>query len=147
MISAAQTIFAALAGQWTLHRNIPGQGYVDGQVTFTPIDETRLLYEEHGSFHRGGYSNEATRSYIYELKDNKIVIYYNDPARRGDVLHELTFSPEANGFVSRHCHICTPDTYDLVFRFGDNRSIEMFYDIQGPKKDYTMHTSLTRQPS
>lgn len=147
MRSAAQNVFEALPGRWTLRRNIPGQGHLDGQVTFTAIDATRLLYEERGSLHLDKHSNEATRSYIYELKDDRIIIYYNDPARTGDVLHELVFSPEARGFVSRHRHICAPDTYDLMFRFGHDRNIEMLYDVHGPKKDYTMHSSLTRQPS
>ena len=146
-LSAAQAVFEALKGTWTLHRIIPGQGHVDGEVTFTAIDATHLLYEEHGTLHLPHSSTEARRSYVYELKDDKIVIYYNDPTRSGEVLHELVFESKTQGFAAHHCHVCAEDTYEIKFRFISGRQIEIDYDVSGPKKGYAMHSILTRAPS
>lgn len=146
-LAAAQAVFEALKGTWTLHRVIPGQGHVDGEVTFTTIDATHLLYEEAGTLHLQHSSTEATRSYVYELRDDKIVIYYNDPARSGEVLHELVFEPKTHGFAAHHCHVCAEDTYEIKFLFISDHQIEMDYDVSGPKKGYTLHTVLTRLPS
>ena len=147
ILSAAQAVFEALKGTWTLHRIIPGQGHVDGEVTFRNIDATHLLYEEHGTLHLPHSSTEATRSYLYELKDDKIVIYYNDPARSGEVLHELVFEPKTRRFAAHHCHVCAEDTYEIKFRFISDHQIEMDYDVRGPQKGYALHTVLTRLPS
>jgi hypothetical protein len=147
MISPAQQIFLDLPGKWSLHRDIPGYGQIKGQVEFSELTENRLVYHEEGSLSlETGQTLSTSRSYIYELVDDKIIILYNDPTRQGDVLHELVFISQEDAFVSRHCHTCALDTYDLIFRFGVNRNIEMFYQIKGPKKDYTLQSLLTRSP-
>lgn len=146
--TATAEIFRSLPGTWRLYRDVPGQGHIIGTVTFTPVGDEVLHYEETGRFHlENGTSTEATRSYIYELQDDKIIIRYNDPARQGDILHELEFIPENGGFRSQHCHVCAADTYDLVFRFSADRRIEMSYEVHGPKKDYSMQSVLTRAAS
>ncbi len=146
--TATAEIFSALPGTWELRREVPGQGHVIGTVTFTPAGDGILRYDETGRFQlTNGTSTDASRSYIYELRGDKIVIRYNDPARRGDILHELSFTPENGGFRSQHCHVCAADTYNLVFRFSADRRIEMSYEVHGPKKDYSMQSVLTRAAS
>lgn len=144
----ARDIFALLPGTWELKREIPDQGHMTGTATFSPLDGGRLIYEEKGvlTLDKTGDQLAANRSYIYELSGDKIIIYYNDPARSGEILHELEFSDAHGQMVSRHCHVCIDDTYDLVFELRPDRSIRMSYQIHGPAKNYAIHTQLTPSP-
>lgn len=142
-------LFNQLPGVWTLERqtqSIDGQGVFTGTCTFTALDDGRLLCEENGIMTLNGHTNEANRSYIYECHDDHIVILYNDPHRKGDVLHILEFNKEGDYAVAKHCHVCEPDTYDLTFTMLSDDIIDMKYIVKGPKKDYAMQSVLTRQP-
>ncbi len=145
--SIINAVFNQLIGIWGLERQIDdrsGHGVLSGQCIFTPIDENRLLCEERGELRYNGVEIEASRSYIYECRDDKIIILYNDLHRKGDVLHELDFSNEGDTQIARHCHLCVTDTYDLEFQLLGNGKIQMNYVVKGPHKDYTMNSILTR---
>jgi len=147
-LTPAQKIFSALTGLWALDREIPGQGTLTGTVKFTQQEDGRLLCEENGKLRLDAASApiNSFRSYIYESLPDRIVIYYNDPARSGEVLHELVFSEEEQALVSRHCHVCTPDTYALHFRYAADGQITMDYQVRGPHKNYDIHSVLKPQP-
>lgn len=147
-MTPAQKIFSELPGEWALSRTIHNFGKITGSVTFTPQDDGRLLYQERGQLYQTATQavSDVTRSYIYELRDDTLVIYYNDPTRQGEILHELSFAEEEKAFVSHHCHLCVQDTYDLTFRFGADRHIEMDYVVKGPEKSYAMQSRLEPRP-
>jgi hypothetical protein len=139
-------IFNQLIGTWSLERDILdqiGQSKLVGRCIFTKIDETHLLCEEQGILNYNGSQTETSRSYIYEYRDDKIIILYNDAHRSGDVLHELKFVTEAQNQVARHCHYCGADTYDIEFNLFPEGKIQINYVVQGPHKDYQMRTTLT----
>jgi len=146
MLVRLKLVFNQLIGTWGLERQIDdrsGRGILSGQCTFTTIDENHLLCEEQGTLRCNGAETEATRSYVYECRDDKIIILYNDPHRKGDVLHELDFIAEGECSIARHCHLCGSDTYDLEFILKDDGAIMMNYVIKGPHKDYQMRSILT----
>ena len=136
-------LFNCLIGQWTLEREISstdmGKGTLTGQCRFQLLGDDRLLLEEEGVLTLNGVESEVSRSYVYALRGNQLVILYNDPHRKGDVLHELSFSEEDGVLRSRHCHLCGEDRYSLDFVVSDaGRRIQMDYEVKGPKKDYRM---------
>lgn len=142
MTSQAADIFARLAGTWDFVRDIPGQGRIEGVVTFSPLSPTRLQYVEKGLFYReSGDVLEAGRRYVYELQGERIFIYYDDPERHDEVMHELLFT---NG-TAQHTHQCGADRYALDFSM--NGEIEMTYRVSGPEKDYAMSTRLKPRSS
>lgn len=140
-------LFNQLRGEWVLERDIQtpqGNAIFKGRCVFTEMDDGRLLCNEIGTLNLNGNESEANRSYIYAYQDNRIVIFYNDPHRQGDVLHELLFQSQGDGYVATHCHLCGQDTYDLTFTMLADSRIQMDYVVKGPQKDYAMQSFLTR---
>lgn len=143
-----KNIFNQLIGTWALRRDIfdkVGESQLLGECQFSKLSDTRLLCEESGILNYNGHRTDASRSYIYELQDDKIVILYNDAYRSGDVLHELEFANKDEIIVARHCHECGQDKYDLTFEFSNHGNIKMHYVVKGPHKDYRMATELVRR--
>ncbi|OFW87918.1 MAG: hypothetical protein A3J37_07060 [Alphaproteobacteria bacterium RIFCSPHIGHO2_12_FULL_45_9] len=141
-----KTVFNQLIGTWSLHRDIfdaAGHSNLVGTCVFSVLDDNRILCEENGILNYNGNQTEASRSYIYEYRDDKITILYNDAHRAGDVLHELKFMTEGQNQVARHCHYCGADTYDIEFNLLPDGKIQMNYVVKGPHKDYQMRTTLT----
>lgn len=145
---------AALIGEWQLNRSVvlhdmhenKTLGNLIGQITFTPDGLGKLLVQEKGILTINQTDNDVYRSYIYELKDDKIYILYNDDHRKGDILHELDFIKNINGEISAtHCHICKDDKYTIEFSINSDKTITIDYNVRGPHKNYDMHSVLTAQ--
>lgn len=140
-------IFNQLIGSWELRRNIfdhLGRGQLVGQCLFTKIADVTILCQESGVLNYNGYQTEVSRSYIYELRDNKIYILYNDPHRPSGILHELDFTIENQKCIAQHCHDCGQDSYDLRFEYTPNGHMLMNYVVKGPHKNYIMMSKLTK---
>jgi len=144
-------IFNGLRGHWIIERQVSGRdgrGTMIGDAVFTSVSHNRLLAEEKGIFTMNGTDNEVYRSYIYELQDDRILILYNDPHRKGDILHELFFEENALGECeASHCHVCGQDTYDVSFKVLPNRRTEIHYMVKGPNKEYSTLSILTQTPT
>jgi len=143
-----KNIFNQLIGTWSLKRDIfdkVGESQLLGECQFSKLSDTRLLCEESGVLNYNGHQTDASRSYIYELQDDKIVIFYNDAHRSGDILHELEFTNKDKVIFARHCHDCGQDKYNLTFEFSNSGNIKMHYVVKGPHKDYRMVSELVRR--
>jgi hypothetical protein len=140
-------IFNQLLGTWVLSREITdkaGIGHLVGQCSFTSLSPTQILCNEQGILTYNGHQTEASRQYVYELRDDKIVILYHDAYRKGDILHELQFDKDQQSLVAKHCHVCGQDEYDLEFKILDPHKITMKYSVKGPHKDYSMVSYLNK---
>lgn len=140
-------LFNRFPGNWILEREIISGGdktQFSGHCVFNRLTGyDRIICHEDGVLALpNGVQQEAFRSYIYQYQYPKILILYNDPHRSGEVLHELDFSKDNAVYSASHCHFCGQDQYHLDFTVRDN-VIEMTYIVQGPQKDYRMHTTLT----
>jgi hypothetical protein len=147
-------ITPALAGEWQLKRDITfydrhgnkNFGTLNGNIAFTPDDDKKLFVRESGTLSINQSNNDVYRNYIYELKDNRIYILYNDDHRKGDILHELDFITNTNGEItSTHCHLCGQDEYTICFSIYPDNKIIIDYNVRGPHKNYDMHSVLTAQ--
>lgn len=148
--SIARIIFNRLIGDWELERHIIDRsakdevhGYLHGQTSFKLIDDGKLFCEESGILKINGNETNASRSYVYEYRDGKVLVFYDDPHRKGDLLHELDFQPNVNGYAAKHCHLCGSDTYDVEILVSDKGYVQINYVVKGPHKDYEMQTTLT----
>lgn len=146
---SAHDVFDVLPGIWDLSRIIPGRGRLDGQVRFSPSSANQLFCEETGLLQLDQIVQtfDANRSYLYELRDDRLFIFYNDGDRSGEVLHERVFADETGTDRATHCHVCAADTYDLTMTLVSPHKIEMVYKVHGPQKNYTMESVLTRAAS
>ena len=139
----AQKLFAKLPGLWRLERTIPGQGRLEGYVTFQPQANGQLLYREEGelSLENTPAVLATTRSYLYAQQDDRLLIFYNDPHRAGDLMHELVLSDTGS---AEHTHVCSEDRYTLTLSGEAYTALRMTYRISGPHKNYEMDSVLTR---
>lgn len=145
--AAAATIFARLEGAWVLRREIPGIGTMDGTAVFGPLLPGTLLYREEGRLRlQSGYSGPATREYYYLLEEDHIRVTFADAAPGERTF--VTLRPErghGDTFSAADVHCCTPDVYSATYHFTDER-LTISTGVRGPKKDYTILTTLIRGP-
>ena len=143
VFASAQTLFDALPGVWTLHREIDdarlGAGRFEGCATFAAQADGVLLYEERGELRLGAWRGPAWRRWIYVLEGDALVIRYSDTNAE---LHTFRFSPEP-GCFARHTHICGADRYDATLQRLPDGALTLSYVIIGPAKDYRLNTRLT----
>lgn len=144
---SAALIFTTLPGRWALTRTLPGTGTITGTAMFSPSGKNRLAYREEGrlTLANGGES-DVFRAYTYELAVDALLVFYNDPARQ-DLMHRLHLAEAKGGFAASHCHVCGLDRYALEWSWQPGPRLELAYTVTGPRKDYSLHTVLTRLPS
>lgn len=142
LMSLTEVIFRGLEGQWEVERCIDNGARFKGEICFTKMDSNSLSCAERGTFSLGeGEDFLSHRNFIYRLADNKLKIIYDDPYRRGDIMHELDFS--TNDRTARHIHQCGDDFYDLSVAV-QKETVTMEYIVTGPKKNYRMKSLLSR---
>jgi hypothetical protein len=164
----AAAVFRGMQGIWTISRRIsshkvsmPG-GTFNGTAHFHPrfpTDATfvaEYLYIEEGTLAlESGPSLPATRRYIYRYNEaeDKISAWFadEDGENVGRLFNTWQFEEPSSGhlgWVARGHHWCDPDTYKNTcgFRFKgamlDNFSI--MYEVEGPNKDYSHHSTYAR---
>jgi len=134
-------LFAALTGEWTLARVLPGIGRVRGTARFTPMAPRVLHYREDGIFTLGdGQALEVYREYHYRLEDEQIRICFAEPGPPR-TMHVLR--PGATGSAS-DVHLCGADTYTGHYEFTGHNRFTVRMRVTGPHKDYSIHTSYDR---
>jgi hypothetical protein len=140
--SPAQTLFVALPGTWTLHREIKdarfGAGTFEGSATFSRRPDRTLLYEEHGELRLGAWRGPAWRQWAYALEGDALVIRY--PGTNTE-LHTFHFAEDGS---AAHVHFCELDRYSALLQRLHSGDVSLSYDVTGPAKDYRLRTLLTR---
>ncbi|NKQ57909.1 hypothetical protein HFP15_34115 [Amycolatopsis sp. K13G38] len=134
-------LFAALAGDWTLARTLPGIGRVRGTARFSALEPALLHYREDGTFTLdNGQVLEVYREYHYRLEHDRIRICFADPGPPR-TLHVLR--PGGTGSAS-DVHLCGEDTYTGQYEFPGNDRFTVRMHVTGPQKDYSIHTVYDR---
>ena len=128
-------------GAWQIERNIldkcaQANGRLTGTATFAP-SENGLSYFESGLLELPGHTPfQAERRYQWRFIDDEIVVEFQD----GRPFHRFDpGSPSAS-------HWCDPDTYNVKYEFSSWPKWRSIWDVSGPKKDYQMITTYTRNP-
>lgn len=144
-------VFRALAGEWTLVRDIPGVGTVTGTASFLSTGPDLLRYREEGRFDQiSGLSTVVYREYDYALDGDTIIVRFVPVPTTEPILHVLRLTPEGSQpwpATAADVHVCRLDTYAGAYRFEspDRFTVEM--RVRGPAKDYSMHSAYTRGQS
>jgi uncharacterized protein DUF6314 len=139
-MTAAQELFAGLAGRWRLTRSIePGIGTAQGLAVFTPDGPGRLRYREDVELRlTSGHVGPAYRENTYVLEADGIRVLLAD----GTTMHTL---PLTGSGPASDVHPCRADEYRGVYDFeaaGGAWTVDMH--VTGPDKDYRMHTRYER---
>lgn len=141
-------VFRALAGDWSLVRDIPGVGTVTGTASFRSTGPDLLRYREDGRFDQiSGLSTVVYREYDYALDGDTISVRFVPVPTTEPVLHVLRPTPDGPQpwpATATDVRLCRLDTYAGSYRFEspDRFTVEM--RVHGPAKNYSTHTSYTR---
>lgn len=142
---SSQSIFTQLPGQWSVKRTSTDSSSFQGEAHFQPVDENILDYFERGILRlQSGYSCEATRGYRYYLEGNKIRIdFANSPSNEGTF---IVLEPQRVGQknIAADSHLCIADRYNCTFTFETPQLITLEIEVQGPMKNYSIHTVLEK---
>ncbi|WP_220150262.1 DUF6314 family protein [Thalassospira profundimaris] len=143
----ASDIFAALAGQWSLMRDLGEVGQFVGDVTFQALDPDKpnvLRYREEGFLTRpDGQRFDGYREYDFVLHEDlgAIELLFRDPLSFGNRYVLLQFGEDAtDGLCARDIHPCGDDFYHHCMIWNGPGHFETKINITGPKKDYLLHS-------
>ncbi|MEM7470880.1 MAG: DUF6314 family protein [Pseudomonadota bacterium] len=133
-------------GAWHLSRVIEdrltqAKGTLTGEARFAKRGPGVLDYIESGSLSYGAQAPmEATRRYIWEAADDRIVIKFDDGRDFHDIRTDRLM-PDAE-------HFCDPDLYHVSYDFtrwsARRQSWRAMWRVKGPKKDYRMMSEYKR---
>ncbi|MCH2075455.1 MAG: DUF6314 family protein [Rhodobacteraceae bacterium] len=116
---------------WLLKREITHSDQPPGKFEGLARITRRWTYLEWGNLEVRGRDFTAGRRYWWKPMDGGFDIHFED----GKPFHELHFNaPSAR-------HYCDPDIYDVRYDFSDWPKWRSTWDVQGPRKSYSM-TSL-----
>ncbi|GHE75723.1 hypothetical protein GCM10017786_00640 [Amycolatopsis deserti] len=136
----AARLFAALPGQWTITRNLPGVGRMTGSARFHAAGPDLLHYREDGRLTLdGGQTLEVYREYHYRLEPGLIRICFAEPGPPR-TLHVLRF----DGVAASDVHLCGQDTYAGHYEFPEDNRFTVGMRVTGPQKDYVIETTYER---
>lgn len=149
-----------LVGTWDFRREIEhadGAAYTaDGEARFSPEDDGRVRWAEHGTLRWAGGSTPVSRT-LFLVRDSSA--WAEPGAVRPGTGWRVTFEdgrdfhPWTAGAVE---HLCGRDLYqgglDVAARRPPSRggtevpapSWELRWHVTGPEKDYLMHTWYSR---
>ncbi|MBI2707255.1 MAG: hypothetical protein HYX35_02945 [Proteobacteria bacterium] len=143
----AKEKFVFFQGTWTLERTTNGFGKMQGTASFFPFSDQlpALLYREEGTF----LTPQANlfdfyKEYIYFFNHEQIEVYFASGETKQDLFLSLTASPKDDSATGTH--LCEKDLYLATYRFLDNDTFTLHYDVKGPKKDLKIETYFKRDP-
>ncbi len=148
------TIFQSLKGSWKFERTFrhfplkphalqqetePAFSpfiHMEGTASFNPITESEFHYEEKGLLTVSEKKQfNATQNYIYRLESGQIQVYFNEKPPR--LFLSLQFVQDQ---VAEASHICSEDLYHATYNFLGQEQFSIHYRIEGPRKNYEIHT-------
>ena len=135
--------FTFLEGAWRFHRTISTGATVEGTAVFAkrPDTDNTLDYREDGTCTMPeGSIFTAYMKYVYRFHNEKISVHFADDR----FFHALQFHLESDPLTATAQHLCVCDTYQATYTFFERNRFQLLYEVQGPKKNYTIKTLFTK---
>ncbi|MBS0350149.1 MAG: hypothetical protein JSR33_02995 [Proteobacteria bacterium] len=139
-------IFNNFKGVWKFERFISNEGSVKGQATFAEIKPNVLKYSETGVWIMADKNMEISRQYQYHYnpETDKIIVFFDENPPR--LFYELNVAfAEAKTSVCTIAtgeHLCNKDTYKATYKFISSNQFTLFYQVNGPRKQYVIQTNF-----
>lgn len=134
-------IAALLVGEWRLDRTVSDGGDMVGRASFTPTLEG-LRYRESGRLRlEDGKGYDFERRYLYRISGLRMDVYFDEKLPR---LFQTIRLAQINGIsVGEGFHSCPPDIYRSRYWLEEG-VVRIEHVVSGPRKDYTISSTLTR---
>lgn len=112
-----------------------------GTATFEKGLSNQILYREEGDYSLENVEQKCYQKRIFVVDASSLSIYKND----NSLLHEFRVdNMEVLPIKLNHIHYCKEDRYSLILDLHSNDSFSTSYVIEGPSKNYTIHTEFMR---
>lgn len=128
-----------LQGQYSFKRRISfPEIYFEGVANFLIGNNNQRVYVEKGLYNKAVFFQQKL---IFKFCSLNLSIYKND----NSLLHRFSID---EGLVIpinlSHTHYCLEDQYFLKVTIYSEDGFSTFYRINGPSKNYTIHTECSR---
>lgn len=139
----ADGVFAGLAGDWRIARNVSNVASLDGTASFTPTADDALAYAEQGTLRLAdGQTFRAFRRYLFKPRSDGFAVFFADePAK---LFHAIALRREGGTLAGEGEHPCRNDLYRSRYEFHVDGSFTLTHVVKGPRYDYTMVTAYRR---
>jgi len=146
-------LHAYFSGRWTFSRTMLGAdavliGEAEGAAEFMPASTSSLLhYKESGQLRLTADQRVVafSRRFDYEVAGNLVHVVFADGMQIGQAYQSYRYDPAEQALLPVETHLCILDRYDGSYRLIDMGHFELRTRIDGPHKDYLVHTHFTRQ--
>ncbi len=129
-----------LTGNWQLERQTSHGMRATGTVSILGSGEQLHYHEDVMTSLQDGTVLAGERRYNLRYTGPQLKMYYADGPDIGKLFQ--TFNLQSG--EAQSTHICGEDTYHSTFKWHANGSFSLTHDVQGPAKNYIMHTVYTK---
>ncbi len=138
-----QLLQSIFLGYYSFERYISSpQVTFTGTATFENGLDNQILYLEEGRYRLEGLEQICYQKRIFVVDASGLTIYRQD----NSLLHEFRVdNMQTFPIQLTHTHHCKDDQYSLTLDIHSNNSFSMAYVVNGPSKDYRIHTDFTRR--
>lgn len=147
-------LHAYFSGRWMFSRTMLGAddvliGEAEGAAAFLPAANTSLLhYKESGQLHLKADQRVVafSRRFDYEVAGDMVHVAFADGMQAGQAYQSYRYDAAEHALLPVETHLCILDRYDGSYRLIDADHFELRTRIDGPHKNYLVHTHFTREP-
>jgi hypothetical protein len=127
-----QDLLQILPGKWTLQRYDEKSLVMSGQAEFIKKSSDFLLYREHGHHYLNDQKTVTfVREYLYHVKDNRLVIFFDQSRTRLFLDMPLKANEGHDGLVCYGEHPCGDDLYRSSFYFHNQAYFQITHRVKG----------------
>ncbi|MFJ9449407.1 MULTISPECIES: DUF6314 family protein [unclassified Herbaspirillum] len=147
-------LHAYFSGRWNFSRTMLGAedvliGEADGTAEFLRVSDTPLLhYKESGQLRLTADRRVVafSRRFDYEIAGDLVHVAFADGMQAGQAYQSYRYDAVKQALLPVEAHLCILDRYDGSYQLIDTDQFELRTRIDGPQKDYLVHTHFTRAP-
>ncbi|WP_034297415.1 DUF6314 family protein [Herbaspirillum sp. RV1423] len=152
MSALTPDLYAYFNGHWTFARTMFGAddiliGAADGVAEFVPAENSSSLhYKESGQLRLSADQRVVafSRRFHYDIAGNMVRVAFADGIQAGQAYQSYRYDPTQRALLPMQTHLCIMDRYDGSYRLIDADHFDLYTRIEGPHKDYLLHTRFTR---
>ncbi|MCU1321419.1 MAG: hypothetical protein JWM43_1068 [Acidobacteriaceae bacterium] len=116
---------------------------MSGLACFDAAEGGRLLYRESGELTlQDGTTLRSEQRYLYEPIEGGFAVRLHGSEELFETV--LPVADAGGNWVGSAEHLCKADSYASEYVFRPDGTFQIRHAVQGPRKDYLVHTSYVR---
>ena len=122
-------------------------GDADGTAEFLSCTAARMLqYHESGRLRLALEQRVVSfsRRFSYEIADDILDVAFADGMQAGQAYQRYRYDPDQGALLPLAAHVCLLDRYDACYQLHGDDRFDLKTRIEGPHKDYVLHTQFAR---